>query len=106
MSEADLQNQICRLLDRLGIVYFRSRMDKRATNKPGTPDFIFGIIPPMYRALPQPVAWEVKLPNKKLSPEQEKMREQMNFLPNFWNYAVITSIEEAESELKAMGILS
>ena len=104
MTEIQLQSQIAKLLDRLGIVYIKSRTDKRATNTPGTPDFIFAVEAGLYRIFA--CAWEIKLPNKKLRADQEKMRERMTTSPNAWRYAVITSLDEAIAELKAMGLIT
>lgn len=40
-AEKELQQQIRALLDRLGIWYHWSRMDKKTTCRKGTPDFLF-----------------------------------------------------------------
>ena len=105
IGKSGLQSKIAKLLDSLGIVYIRSRTDKRTTNAPGTPDFIFSVWDRSL-AVRASCVWEAKLPKKKLKPEQEKMRARMTTRPNAWRYAVITSIDEAEAELKAMGLIS
>lgn len=98
-----LQSQIAKLLDSLGIVYIRSRTDKRSTNNPGTPDFIFAVTVHTHEEFS--CAWEIKLPKGKLRPEQEKMRERMTTRPNAWRFAVITSVDDAICELKAIGLI-
>jgi hypothetical protein len=104
IGKSGLQAQVAKLLDRLGIVYVRSRTDKRTTNAPGTPDFIFSVLRNFSHFCP--CAWEVKLPKQKLKPKQDRMRERMTAKPNAWRYAIITSIAEAEQELKEIGLLS
>jgi hypothetical protein len=105
VGKAGLQSQITKLLDRLRIVYVRSRTDKRSTTQPGTPDFIFSVWGKgVHGWCVVACAWEVKLPKGKLRPDQEKMRLRMVTPPNTWRYSVITSLDEAISELKAIGI--
>ncbi len=106
MSEIQLHAAIKNLLDSIGVCYIYSRSDKRATNTPGTPDFIFSTMTGFARAFPNPCAWEIKLPKKKLRPDQEKMRQRMATAPNAWRYSVITSIDEAITELKSMGLIT
>ncbi len=105
MSEIQLHAAIKNLLDSLGVCYIYSRSDKRATNTPGTPDFIFAVS--THGSLHVwAVCWEIKLPKKKLRPDQEKMRERMTTPPNAWRYSVITSLDEAIMELKSMGLIT
>lgn len=104
VGRGQLQSQVAKLLDRLGIVYIRSRTDKRSRTQAGTPDFIFASWTLGEGATP--VAWEIKLPKKKLRADQEKMRERMESWPNAWRYSVITSVDEAVAELKAMGLVT
>lgn len=47
-------------------------------------------------------AWEIKLPEGKLSPEQEALRPKLE--ANGWSYRIIRSVDEALAELKAMGV--
>lgn len=105
MTEAKLQSDIHKLLERLGIVVIRSRFDKKSTTAPGTPDFLFSIRWKGLTVCTYPCAWEIKMPKKKLRPEQNKMRERMETSPNAWRYCVITSVDAAISELKLMGMV-
>src|SRR6188472_3803971 len=105
MSEIQIHSAIKNLLDSIGICYIYSRSDKRATNTPGTPDFIFAVLAKQF-ASDAAVCWEIKLPKKKLRPDQEKMRQRMTTAPNAWRYSVITSLDEAIAELKAIGLIS
>lgn len=104
IGKAGLQAEIAKLLDRLGIVYIRSRTDKRSTNNRGTPDFIFAIASKKLTS-DCACAWEVKLPKKKLRPEQQQMLQKLQTGPNAWRYCVITSVDEAIAELKAIGMI-
>lgn len=111
IGKSGLQSQIAKLLDSLGIVYIKSRTDKRATTAPGTPDFIFAVYGKhlLDRAFEHTAvcacAWEIKLPKKKLRADQEKMRERMTTRPNAWRFAVVTSLDDAVAELKSIGLI-
>lgn len=115
-TERELQEQIRTLLEaHRGIVVIWSRMDRKATTPPGTPDFIFAVGPPDviknaswpgFR-LGQEVfacAWEIKNAHDKLDPEQVKMRDRMTTAPNAWRYRLISSLEAARQELAQMGL--
>ena len=111
-NERSLHAQIRNLLNLKGIVFFESRMDRKTTQPKGTPDFIFSVLlerpekhdPTSNLCVPLPVAWEIKVGNLKLRPEQETMLRNMQRRPNAWNCKVIRSLQEAADELKAMGI--
>lgn len=85
-SEKELQANIHQMLTRRGIYVIRSRMDKKTSNQTGCPDIIF-------TAEGKPYAWEVKLPKKRPTIEQEAALKQM--AGNGWNCSVITSYEQA-----------
>ena len=87
-EEKELQRQIAALLTRHGIVFNRSRMDRRKTDKTGWPDFTFAI-------KGKAIAMECKLPGKDLDLEQMKVREQMLEHPNHWSYFVVRTYAEA-----------
>jgi hypothetical protein len=91
-TEKDLHVAIRSLLSLKGIEYFESRMDKRTTQRKGTPDFIFAV---EGRA----VAWECKSPVGKLSKAQEEMHIRLAQWPNYWKIKVIRSLQEAIKEL-------
>jgi hypothetical protein len=111
-SERDLHKQIANLLRLRGIEFFSSRMDKRTTTQVGMPDFLFSIkYRPSYddttaSLLNWPVAcaWELKLPGKKLDPEQQAMFERMSTGTNGWQCSVITSVDEALAELRKLNL--
>ncbi len=105
MSEIQLHAAIKNLLDSIGVCYIHSRSDKRATNTPGTPDFIFAVLAKSF-ASDAAVCWEVKLPGKKLRPEQEEMKRRMTTPPNAWRHYTITSIDQAIAELKSMRLIT
>lgn len=91
--ERELQAQIRGLLDRQGIAYGWSRTDKKTRGTVSWPDFVF--------ALPgKPIAWECKMQGEKLRADQEIMRGRM--VSNGWRYSVITSYEQALTELTAL----
>jgi len=85
-TEKELQNQIDGLLRLRHIVAIRSRMDKETSNNLGTPDFLFAI---RGRA----IAWEIKLPGKKLTEEQRKM--MLRLTSNGWSCYVVHSVDVA-----------
>jgi hypothetical protein len=87
--ERELQNQIANWLRLKGIFFVRSRMDKKTTVAPGTPDFVFCIVNAGGRAHPIPVALEVKT-RSGMSTVQNKVREQME--DNGWHYYVVGSL--------------
>ena len=95
-SEKELHAEIAAILDAKGIVFVRSRMDKRTTNRKGTPDFLFSI-------RGHSMAWEVKTASGRLSLEQERMLDRMSNPPNNWNVSVIRSAGEATKKLYELG---
>jgi hypothetical protein len=108
-SERDLQQQIANLLRLRNIEFFWQRMDKRTTGKVGQPDFIFSVLgtqtidgEPLVEGYS--VAWEAKLPTGELSIEQSQMAIRLQSPPNNWHWRIIRSVDEALSELKAMGL--
>jgi hypothetical protein len=94
-TERKLHAQIRNLLSLKEIVYFESRMDRRTTQRKGTPDFIFA-------AKGIPIAWECKTGKSKLSPEQEQMLQAMEV--NGWRIKVVRSLQEAAEALKDIGV--
>lgn len=98
LTERELHRAVGTLLRLCGIEYVESRMDKRTTQRRGVPDILF--------AVPQgAVAWELKLPGKKLDPEQQAMFVRMTTRPNGWQCRVIHSVDEALAELRRLGLL-
>jgi hypothetical protein len=113
-SEKMLQKQIVGLLRLKGVQVNVSRMDKRKTDTVGWPDITFSVAifervydtnGEPYEACSQtPCAWEVKMPQGKLSQEQEVMKSRLTTPPNSWRYRVIRSVDQAIAELKEMGV--
>ena len=95
-SERELHAEIAAILDAKGIVFVRSRMDKKTTNRKGTPDFLFSIRGHSF-------AWEVKTEKGRLSLEQERMLDPMSNPPNNCNVSVIRSAGEAIEKLYELG---
>ena len=110
-SEKELHRGIENLLRLRNIVFFHSRTDKRTTRPVGEPDFLFSVIivadsdKTHQQRLSWPIscAWEIKLPGKRLDPEQEKMFASMTARPNSWCCRVIHSVQEALDELRKLG---
>ena len=86
ISEKELQRQISQLLRLKGIWFSWSRTDKATRGVVGTPDFLFAI-------KSQPVAFECKVGNGKLSDDQERVKLQME--QNGWYYFVVRSTADA-----------
>jgi hypothetical protein len=111
-NERQLHAQIRQLLNLKGIVYHESRMDKRSHSTVGWPDFTFAVFSAtphksdptnkLYVAIP--CAWEIKVGDTKLRPEQSEMFWKLQKMPNAWRVKVIRSLKEAADELKALGI--
>ena len=106
-TEKQLQDSIAKILAARGIFFVRSRMDKRTTNNVGLPDFLLAIrgfdsIGLEYHDCP--IAWEVKLPEKKLNPAQQAIADKMRDWPNCWTHRVITSVNQAIKELEIYGL--
>jgi len=111
-NERKLHSQIRQLLHLKGIVFFESRMDKRSHGTVGWPDFTFAVLlqkpnkadPTNVTCVPVPIAWEVKIPGGKPTPEQQEMLWRVQKEPNAWRVVVIRSLEQAVDELKALGL--
>lgn len=107
-SERDLHRQVGALLRLRGIEYFESRMDKPTTQRRGVPDILFCVTlkvkGPGDLRWPVGVGWELKLPGKKLDPDQEQMLERMTSPPNAWCVRCVHSVDEALMELKRLGL--
>lgn len=92
--ERELQKQILGYLRTRGITVFAQRMDRRTRGNLGQPDFLFAWAG-------APMAFEIKLPGRKLEPHQERMG--VRLLQEGWFWAVVHSVEEAKAILEAMG---
>jgi hypothetical protein len=108
-TERELHDAVRDLLDRRGIVYFHSRMDKRTTQQKGVPDFIFSVgIRWMFGVTAGvnavPFAWECKIGKGKLSEDQEKMMARLIAPPNKWRVTVIRSVQDALEDLNLLGL--
>lgn len=107
-SEKELQRSIVALLRLKGIEPIVSRMDRRTSNNVGTPDILF--VAGMENGTGDEwvwlvaCAWEVKMPQGKLTIEQEAMAKRLTTPPNCWRHRVIRSVDQALAELKKMGI--
>ena len=86
VSESRIQKQIADILTIRGIVFCRSRFDKRTTIAKGWPDFTLAING-------TPIALEVKGETGKLSDAQKACHEGMK--RNGWRVYVVRSIAEA-----------
>jgi hypothetical protein len=111
-NERKLHAQIRNLLNLKGIIFVESRMDKKTTTIKGIPDFIFAVLlnkpnkidPTNVTCVPIPCAWEIKVGNAKVTPEQSEMLWKLQKEPNAWRVKVIRSLQEAADELKQLGI--
>lgn len=104
-SEKALQKQIVGLLRLKGIEPIVSRMDRRTSNNIGTPDILFAVDCSSDENIrPCACAWEIKMPQGKLSREQEQMATKLLMHPNCWCWRVIRSVDMAIAELKEMGV--
>ena len=110
ISEAALHRSIRNLLQVKGIVYFESTFGRRTTMQLGMPDFVFAAytsrISHAMKMIPGHVAnaWECKIGNKQLTPEQDMMFRKLQYQPNCWKCTVIRSLDQAIEELEALGI--
>lgn len=93
-DEREFQERVCALLRNRGIVYGRSRMDKKTGNTVGLPDFLFAF-------KGYPIAWELKMPGKVSTKEQEQC--QIDMRKNGWHVKVLFTIYEVLTELRDMG---
>jgi hypothetical protein len=94
-SERTLQTQLVNLLRLKGIEPLWHRTDKKSAATVGWPDLTFSV-----KGIP--TLWEVKLPGKKLSDEQQMLR--VRLIENGWNYHVVHSVDEALTILKKFGL--
>jgi|SRR5215472_1498792 len=111
-NERRLHSQIRQLLHLKGIVFLESRMDKRSHMTVGWPDFTFAVLmqkpnkidPTNVTCVPIPCAWECKVGNRKVTPEQVEMMWKLQKEPNAWRVKVIRTLQEAADELRALGV--
>lgn len=107
-NEKSLQRLIVNYLRLKGIEPIVSAMHKRTSNNVGTPDILFAVLDGGLRRDGgrdyHPCAWECKMPGKNLEPHQVQMALRLVTPPNAWHHRTIRSLDEAISELKAMGI--
>lgn len=112
-SEKELQRSIVALLRLKGIEVNVSRMDKRKTDAVGWPDLTFAVDAKWEVTWGSVTrccsgilacAWEIKMPQGRLTPEQEAMATSLSRPPNHWRHRVIRSVDEAIAELREMGI--
>ena len=99
--EKALQAQIVSLLRLKGIEPLWHRTDKKSAATVGWPDITFSVEHGL-RSIP--CLWEIKLPGKKLSLDQQTLMIRLMEPPNAWAYRVITSVDEALMELRKLGI--
>lgn len=92
-SEKELQEQIASYLRQHDIFYNVNRMDRPTSCIVGWPDLTFAVDG-------QAVAWEVKMPGKKRTPEQ--LEAMAKLIRDGWEYRLITSVAEAAAHLKEM----
>lgn len=95
-AEKELQRLIAATLNRLGVMFNASRMDRRTTCRRGWPDFTFALRDKTGRAVP--CAVEVKAWTGKLEPEQRQMLDAL--ARNGWKTAVVRSYEEFMSFMR------
>jgi hypothetical protein len=91
-NERELQGQIVNLLRLRGIEPLWHRTDRRSAATIGWPDITFAYYG-------KAIAWEVKLPNGRLSREQDQMLDTLGTVPNWWDIRVIRSVDQALGEL-------
>ena len=108
-NEGVLQRQIIGYLRLKGIEVVDCLFGKRTRHKPGTPDLMFAVCKKVwdgaedYTFVTVAYAWELKMPETgKSSKEQEAMADRMQNCPNAWRYQIITSLDEAITELKSV----
>ena len=103
--EEQLHASIRKLLDGLGIIYVRSRTDKRTTQQKGVPDFLMGIYD-RNQERSVALAWECKVEGRKLSEDQEKWKTNACRGNNAWHYYTIHNFTEACHSLDNYGIIT
>lgn len=89
-TEKELQDQISSLLRLRGIWFERKAMHKKSTGTPGCPDFLFAINN-------KPIAFEVKVGENNLSPDQFDCFGQMN--RNGWHCYIVRDLAVAKTIL-------
>lgn len=111
-SEKELQRQIVALLRLHNIEPIVSRMDRKTSNNVGTPDVLFSVVGEWKNIdadcegqFQIACAWEAKMPNGKLSIEQEQMHLRMSVKPNAWHIKIIRSVQEAVDDLRELGVI-
>lgn len=94
-SERELQNQLYSLLHRRGHRPAMQRMDKKSNVAIGMPDIIFAV---NSRAC----YWEVKLPGRNPTSEQNRMMAELAGEPNKAHVRVIRSYKEGLEDLDSL----
>ena len=94
-SEKQVQEQIANWLRQRNVWFCRSRMDRKTSNGLGTPDFLFTW--PTCDNHFEPVAVEAKSEAGRLTPEQERVRDQMRECG--WTHFTIRSLPELRALL-------
>jgi hypothetical protein len=93
-DERELQRDIANYLRLHGLWFTQSRMDRRASNTVGTPDFLLA-----YKG--RFVAWECKVAwATKLRREQAEARDRITAQGGAWK--LITTIADAQAHLREM----
>lgn len=111
-TERKLHHDIENLLRLKNVCYFHSRTDRKTTRPKGEPDFLLSVLmqkltksdPTNVVPVTVAIALEVKLPGKKLSPEQEEMFRRMTAFPNGWMCRVVHSVDDVLAILKDLGV--
>lgn len=88
-AERQLMKQVTAVLDRWGIAWNASRMDRRTTCRTGWPDLTFALKDASGHAIP--CAVELKSQTGRLRPDQSEMLEKLS--ANGWRVAVIRSLD-------------
>lgn len=116
-AEREFQNQIGGLLSLHEIVFNRSRMDKRKTDKVGWPDFTFavrhpdskitgsnGAREPIWSGPPGlPIAWEAKMPGEVLDDDQVECIGQMEQCG--WIVRTVFTIADCVKHLRELKVI-
>jgi len=104
-NEKELQKQICSYLRLKGIEPIVSRTDKRTTNNVGTPDILGAFCGEQAGHVRIfAFAFECKMPNKQMRPQQIEMRKLMTTSPNAWSHRLITHLNQVIEFLRERGI--
>ena len=107
-SEKELQRSIVGLLRLKGIEPLVPAFGKKTRIAEGWPDITFAVQsergPARFGWPIFACAWEIKMPQGRLTPEQENMVTALSRPPNHWRHRVIRSVDQAIAELKEMGI--